>query len=392
MKKKTTPVGFNTLLVHAGEEPDALTGAVAPTLVRSKTFAQKTFGVEDTYQYSRGKNPTRDVLQEKLSVLEGGGLTSVFGSGVAAEAALLLTLSPGDRILCCQEIYGGTFRLLTTVLAKFGISADFARFDTEESICNVLTNQTRYLWVETPTNPSLHIINLALVQRVSEKSGVPFVVDSTFAPPCTTRAFDYGAETVVHSLSKYIAGHNDVLGGAVITRNEKLHEEMLFMQKTLGAVLSPDECYRVLQGVKTLSLRWQRVSESAQSLAEFLAKHPKVKRVLYPGLATHPNHDIAKKQMQEGFGGVLSFELVETHLNWLEQFVNTVREYGPIIYGESLASPETILAYPPLMSHKSLPEKEREELGIGKGFFRLSLGFEDPRDIIHGLSKGLEQL
>ncbi len=381
--------GFSTRLVHAGEAPDPVTGAIAPPLIRSKTFAQAEFGRESEFQYARGKSPTRLRLEEKLAALEGGGSATVFGSGVAAEAALFLALSPGDRVLCCQEIYGGTFRLLEKLLNRFGIIADYVDFGSAESIRAAVTDKTKYLWVETPTNPSLHLIDLAMVGDVSRETGVPFIVDSTFAPPCTTNPFTYGAETVVHSLSKYIAGHNDVLGGAVITKNAALHEQLVFMQKTVGAVLSPDECYRVLQEVKTLRLRWERVSKTALEVAEFLCSQGKVSRVLYPGLESHPGHLIAKSQMRNGYGGVLSFELSETRMNRLQLFVDGVRERGPIIYAESLASPETILAYPPLMSHKSLPADVRKSLGIGDSFFRLSVGFEDTADILKGLTFGL---
>ncbi len=386
LKKK---LGFGTLAVHAGEEPDPETGAVAPVLVRSKTFAQKDFGKESKYQYSRGKNPTRDKLIEKLEALEGGGTATVFSSGLAAETAFFLTLSPGDHVLLCQEIYGGTFRLLDGFLSRFGITYDFVDFSTEESIQKGIKSNTKYLFVETPTNPSLHIIDLSLVSKVSKKSGIPFVVDATFSPPCATRAFEYGAETVIHSLSKYIAGHNDILGGSVITKNKKLAEQIDFIHRTLGAVLSPDECYRVLQGVKTLELRWKRVSDTALVVAQFLKKQKNIKNVYYPGLPSHPNHTIAKRQSIGGFGAVISFELYEHSFRKLKRFVDTVRKYSPIIYGESLASPETILAYPPLMSHKSLPKSVRESLGITDGFFRLSVGFEDPADILEGLKKGL---
>lgn len=390
MKNRKIEWGLATKLVHSGEEPDEATGAIAPILVRSKTFAQKEFGVEGEYQYSRGKNPTREKLEEKLSILEGGGRASVFASGVAAEAAFFLALSPGDHVLCCQEVYGGTFRLLDQFLARFGITFDFVDFSSEESIRVGIKSTTKYLFVETPTNPSLHIIDLSLVSRISRDTGIPFVVDATFSPPCALRSFEYGAETVIHSLSKYIAGHNDIIGGAVITRNETLHQKLGFFQRTLGAILSPDECYRVLQEVKTLDLRWRRVSETALKVAQFLEKQRGIEKVLYPGLPSHPGHTIAHKQFGGGCGAVVSFILKETTHNSLKKFVDTLREHSPIVYGESLASPETIIAYPPLMSHKSLPRDVRESLGITDGFFRLSVGLEDPEDIIYGLKKALE--
>lgn len=390
MKTESKTWGLSTKLIHSGEAPDKETGAIAPVLVRSKTFAQAEFGVESEFQYSRGKNPTRKKLEEKLVALEGGGEATVYSSGVAAEAVFFLTLSPGDHVLCCQEVYGGTFRLLDQFLQKFGITFDFVDFSDEKSIRSNIKSSTKYLFVETLTNPSLHVIDLSLVARISRDLGIPFVVDATFSPPCALRSFEFGAETVIHSLSKYIAGHNDVIGGAVITKNKKLHEKLGLLTRTLGAILSPDECYRVLQEVKTLDLRWKRVSESALKVTKFLEGHEQIEKVLYPGLPSHPGHKIALKQSEGGCGAVISFVLKNPRHARLKKFVDTLREYSPVVYGESLASPETILAYPPLMSHKSLPRGIRESLGITDGFFRLSLGLEDPEDIIYGLKKALE--
>lgn len=377
--------------MHGGEKPDPVTGAVAPVLVRSKTYRQAEFGIEGLWQYSRGNNPTRAILEEKLAALEGGAYAyaSVFGSGVAAEAMFFLTLSLGDHVLFCQEVYGGTFRLIDKFFKRWGLESNFIEFKSLEYVQKYIRPSTKYFFVETPTNPSLHIVDLKLVHQISQKTGIPFVVDATFSPPCTTQAFKYGAETVIHSLSKYIAGHNDVIAGAVITTNKELHEQLKFMQRTVGAILSPDECYRVIQEAKTLTLRWKRVSESAQKIALYLSRHPKIKRVLYPGLSSHPQHRIAKRQMKNGFGAVISFETKATNLRKLKDFVGRATENGLIVYGESLASPETILAYPPLMSHKSLPKEDRLSLGISDSFFRFSVGFEDSADIINALEKGL---
>jgi len=382
---------FSTLCIHAGEEPDKATGAIAPVLVRSKTFAQE-FGIESEFQYSRGKNPTREQLAKKLAILENGKYATIYSSGIAAEAAFFFSLSPGDHVLCCQEVYGGTFRLLEELLIRFNITADYVDFSKEETIVASIKPNTKYLFVETPTNPSLHIIDMELVARVSKRTGIPFVVDSTFSPPCTTKPLDYGAKVVIQSLSKYIAGHNDVLAGALITSDLELHEKFYFLFRTMGAILSPDECYRVLQGVKTLSMRWDRVSSTAQVIAEMLTKIPQVDTVYYPGLKTHPNHLIAKKQMTSGYGGVVSFTLKDEYHCKIKEFVTAITSNSHIVYAESLASPETILAYPPLMSHKSVPRDVRIELGITDGFFRLSIGFEDPFDISRGLMFGFDSL
>ena len=383
---------LRTLLVHAGEKPDPVTGAIAPILVRTKTYKQNTFGVEARWQYSRGTNPTRTILESKLAEIEGSGQATVFSSGVAAEASFFLTLNPGDHILFCQEVYGGTFRLLEKVMSRFGIMYDFVDFTKEKTIVKHITPKTKYLYVETPTNPSLHMIDLDLVGKISKKSKIPYVADMTFSPPCATRAFHYGAETVIHSLSKYYAGHNDVIGGAVITKNEALHKHLLLMQRTLGAILSPDECYRVIQGMKTLQMRWEYVSANALQVAEYLNAHSKIKRALYPGLKNHPGNAIAKKQMSGGYGGVLSFETRDENKTRLKKFVDCIQKRNVIIYGESLASPESILAYPPLMSHGALPRDVRLSLGISDGFFRLSVGFEDYKDIINSMRAGLKEL
>lgn len=391
-RKNKREWGFSTKLIHGGEAPDKETGAVAPILVRSKTFAQKEFGVESEFQYSRGKNPTRKKLEEKLVELEGGGQATVYASGVAAEAAFLFTLYPGDHILCCQEVYGGTFRLLDQLLSKFGITFDFVDFSNEKKIRDGINSSTKYLFVETPTNPSLHVIDLSLVAKISKDTRIPFVVDATFSPPCALQSFEFGAETVIHSLSKYIAGHNDIIGGAIITKNKKLHDKLVFLHRTLGAILSPDECYRVLQEVKTLELRWKRVSETALEVAKFLKKSNLIEKVQYPGLPSHPGHAIAKRQSKGGHGAVVSFILKDKYNSKLKKFVDSLREHSPIIYSESLASPETIIAYPPLMSHGSIPRDIRESLGITDGFFRLSVGFENPEDIIFGLDNGLKAI
>jgi cystathionine gamma-lyase len=383
---------FDTLLIHAGEKPDA-TGAIAPPLYRTKTYAQR-FGEDAPYQYSRGKNPTRVALENKLAILEGGLYATTFSSGNAAMAMFLFTLSPGDHIVCCQEIYGGTYRLLEKIMKRVNVTADYVDFSTEESIKSAIKPNTKYLLIETPTNPSLHIIDLKLVAEVSKETGIPFAVDSTFAPPCTTRPLEYGAKVVIQSLSKYIAGHNDVLAGALITNDTALHEQFYFLFRTIGAILSPDECYRILQGVKTLSLRWEKVSETADAIARILSSHKAIKKVNYPTLPNHPMRHIASEQMKSGCGGVVSFELKDEYHtpDKIKAFIDGATDSGVIVYAESLASPETILAYPPTMSHGSLPKDVRYSLGITDGFFRLSVGFEDTMDIWTSLQNGLRQL
>jgi cystathionine gamma-lyase len=393
---KAKKLGIGTRLVHGGEAPDPLTGAIAPVLVRSKTFQQPVFGVESKWQYSRAANPTRSILERKLESLVGDGHAAVFGSGDAATTMFLLTLKPGDHLVCCQELYGGTIRLFDQLFADFGIKTSYVDIEDIEAVKAVQTDQTVAIWVESPTNPKLGVVDLAKVGGIAKKLGLRYVVDLTFAPPCTTDPFECGAETVIYSLSKYFAGHNDAVGGAIVTINEELYGRLRWLQWSVGAVLSPDECYRVIQGLKTLELRWQRTSESAQTVAEHFQEHPLVQAVYYPGLADHPGHEVAKKQMKNGFGSALAFDLESEDLNLIRQFVTRLQDSGLVVFGESLASPETILAHPATMSHRSLTQEQRDNLGIGDNigisnrFFRLSLGFEDPADIIAAFDEALE--
>ncbi len=382
-------LGLGTKLVHGGEVPDPLTGAIAPVLVRTKTFQQPVFGVESKWQYSRGKNPTRSILEEKLEVLAGDGRATVFGSGDAATAMLLLTLKPGDHLVCCQELYGGTIRLLDQLFADFGIKTSYVDVEDIEAVRRVQTKRTVAILVESPTNPKLGVIDLNKVGEISRELNLRFIVDLTFAPPCTTDPFASGAETVIYSLSKYFAGHNDVIGGAIVTRNKAVYDRLVWLQWSVGAVLSPDECYRVIQELKTLELRWARVSQSALKVAKHLQLHPQIKKVYYPGLVSHPGHSIIKKQMKNGFGAALSFDLKSTDLDLIRKFVDKLQSSGLIVFAESLASPETIIAHPASMSHRSLTQKQRDDLGIGDNFFRLSIGFEAPEDIIRAVDEAL---
>jgi cystathionine beta-lyase len=382
--------GLGTKLVHGGEAPDPATGAVAPILVRSKTFRQPTFGVESKWQYSRGQNPTRSILERKLEALAGDGQATVFGSGDAATAMFLLTLKPGDELICNRELYGGTIRLFDQLFADFGIKTSYVDVEDIEEVKRVLTDKSVAIWVESPANPKLSVIDLSRVGSIARQLGLRYVADLTFAPPCTTDPFAYGAETVIYSLSKYFAGHNDVIGGAIVTKNAALYERLCWLQWSVGATLSPDECYRVIQELKTLELRWARVSDSAQKVAEHLSAHSKVKRVYYPGLASHPGHRTAAAQMKNGFGSALAFRLVSHDHEQIGAFVQVLQDSGLITYAESLSSPETILSHPASMSHRGLTQAQRDALGIGNNFFRLSLGFEDAADIIRVLDDGLK--
>lgn len=382
-------LSIQSLAVHGGEIPDPATGAIAPILVRTKTYKQSEFGKDAPWQYSRGKNPTRSILEEKLAIMEGDGQATVFSSGTAAMAMFFLSLDAGDHIIFCNETYGGTARLVNTYFKKLRLKASYVDFDDLEAVKKHITPNTKYFYVETPTNPSLNIIDLNKINKLSLETGIPYVADMTFSPVCCTRAFEYGAESVIHSLSKYFAGHNDALAGVVVTKNNSLYESLQAKQRNFGAILSPDECYRVIQGSKTLSIRWSQVSNTAQMVAEFLVQQPEIKKVFYPGLTSHPNHATAVKQMKNGFGSVISFVLHNTTNSVLEEFVTNIQKGGVITYAESLASPETILSYPANMSHASIDKNARDKLGIVDGFFRLSVGLEDPHDILNAIKQAL---
>src|SRR3989338_2436822 len=381
---------IDTLLIHGGESPDPITGAVAPPLIRTKTFRQPEFGKKAEWEYGRAQNPTRHILEEKLAAIEGGGKAVAFSSGLAAETMLFLTLSPRDHLILPKEVYGGTLRLLNTVFVPYGITYTQIDFSSPDEVRGAIKEKTKYFFIEALTNPSLTPIDLAALQKISQEKVIPIAADMTFCPPCSTRAFDYGADVIIQSISKYLSGHNDVLGGALITKNEHIYEELKLLQKAIGAGLSPDECYRAIQGIKTLSIRWQRMSESALKIAKFLGNHMKIRRILYPGLENHQGHKIAKKQMKNGFGAVISFELIPNSEKEIKKFVDKIQENGLIIYGESLASPEILLAYPYTMSHGALSPEEKEKIGITKSFFRLSIGLENADDLIKELKAGLE--
>lgn len=381
--------GIGTRLVHGGQTPDPQTGAIAPVLVRSKTYQQPIFGVESKWQYSRAANPTRSILERQLEAIVGDGQATVFGTGDAATTMFLLTLKPGDHIICCKELYGGTIRLFNQLFADFGITTSYVDIEDIEAVKAAKTDGSVAIWVESPTNPRLGVVDLDKVGEIARQLDLRYIVDLTFAPPCTTDPFECGAETVIYSLSKYFSGHNDALGGAIITKNDDLYQRLRWMQWSVGAVLSPDECYRIIQGLKTLEMRWERTSNSAQKIAEYLQSHGQVERAYYPGLPSHPGHETIKRQMKNGFGSALAFDLKSHDLGLVKQFVDHLRQTGLVVFGESLASPESILAHPATMSHRSLTQEHRDSLGIGNNFFRFSSGFEDPDDIIHALDEAL---
>jgi cystathionine gamma-lyase len=374
---------LDTLCIHAGQAPDPASGAVMTPIVLSTTFAQDGPGVHKGYDYSRAGNPTRSALEGCLAALEGAKEAIAFGSGCAATTAVLMTLKSGDHVLVGDDVYGGTFRIFDKVLAQFGIEASFADLGDPATLRAGLRPNTRLVWVETPSNPMLKILDLAAIAEVVRSRGIPLAVDNTFATPVLQRPLDLGATLVVHSTTKYLNGHSDVVGGAVMTSDEGLAERLHFLQKAVGAVPSPFDCYLVLRGIKTLAVRMRRHVESARTIAGWLAAHPQVARVRYPGLASHEGHAIAERQMK-GPGGMITFELAGS-LAEASAFLRALRVFA---CAESLGGVESLAEHPALMTHASLPPEARRALGIGDGLIRLSVGLEDAADLVEDLERG----
>jgi cystathionine gamma-lyase len=374
---------LDTLCIHAGQAPDPASGAVMTPIVLATTFAQDGPGVHKGYDYSRAGNPTRTALEQCLAALEGAGHTIAFGSGCAATTAVLLSLKSGDHVLVGDDVYGGTFRIFDRVLAQFGVDATFIDMSEPSAVAAAMRPNTRLVWVETPSNPMLKILDIAAIADVARVRGVPLAVDNTFATPVLQRPLSLGATLVVHSTTKYLNGHSDVVGGAVMTSDEALADKLRFLQKAVGAVPSPFDCYLVLRGLKTLAVRMKRHVESARLIADWLAAHPKVSRVRYPGLPSHEGYALAAQQMK-GPGGMISFDL-DGGLAQASAFLRALRVFA---CAESLGGVESLAEHPAIMTHASLPPDARRALGIGDGLIRLSVGLEDPGDLVADLQGG----
>lgn len=374
---------FDTLAIHAGQHPDPSSGAVMQPIVLSSTFAQKGPGEHQGFEYSRSGNPTRNALERCLAALEGGGEGFALASGSAATMVLLHCLRPGDHVVCGDDVYGGTFRLFDKVFAHLGLASTSVDTTDPARVREAIRPNTKMVWLETPSNPMLKVSDLAAVAEVARAAGVRLVVDNTFATPALQRPLDLGASVVVHSTTKYINGHSDVVGGFIATRDPELAERLRFLQNALGGVPSPFDCYLVLRGVKTLAVRMRRHNESAAALAEKLEAHRQVTRVYYPGLASHPGHAVAARQMS-GFGGMISFELAGG-LSASRAFLGALRVFA---CAESLGGVESLAEHPALMTHASVPAAARQTLGIGDGLVRLSVGLEDADDLWDDLSRG----
>src|SRR5882762_5994310 len=377
-------LGLDTLAIHAGQEPDPTSGAVMMPIVLSSTFAQNGPGRHKGYEYSRSGNPTRRALESCLAALEGGEHGFAFGSGCGATATLLHTLVPGDHIVSGDDVYGGTFRLFDKVMRPMGVEATFVDMTDPDRVRASLRPNTRMIWLETPSNPLLKIFDIAAIVAVGQKAGVAVAVDNTFATPVLQRPLELGATAVVHSTTKYINGHSDVVGGVVVTSDASLAERLRFLQNAIGAVPSPFDCYLVLRGVKTLPVRMRQHVAGAQSLAERLVKHPFVRRVYYPGLSTDPGYALAKRQMKAP-GGMISFEL-DGGMGHVRAFLERLSIFA---CAESLGGVESLAEHPASMTHASIPAEIRAKIGISDGLIRLSVGLETEEDLWADLETAL---
>jgi len=367
---------FETRAIHAGQEADPVTGAVTVPVYQTSTYQQDGLGKPRGYEYSRTGNPTRQALEQSLAALEGGRYGLAFASGVAATTAVLQLLRPGDHIVAGDDLYGGTYRLLEKVYRPWGLHVDYADITSPAAFAAAFQPNTRMIWIETPTNPLLKIADIPALAAIARDAGALFAVDNTFASPYFQRPLELGAHLVVHSTTKYLAGHSDLIGGAVVTSGEEEYREIKFYQNAAGAVPGPWDCWLVLRGIKTLALRMREHERNALYLARLLEQHPKVERVYYPGLASHPQHELARRQMR-GFSGMISFEIAGGYPA-VERFVARLKLF---VLAESLGGVESLVCYPPQMTHSALDPAERRRRGIRDNLIRLSVGIEHLNDL-----------
>jgi cystathionine beta-lyase len=376
---------FGTKAIHAGVAPDPTTGAIMTPIYQTSTYVQSAPGQHKGYEYSRSQNPTRHALEKSLAALENADYGVCFGSGLAAIDAVIKTLRPGDEVISTNDLYGGSYRLFTKIFQDFGINFHFVSMENIDTLEKHITDKTKLIWVETPTNPMMNIIDIEGAAKIAKKHQVLLCVDNTFSTPYLQNPLDLGADLVMHSLTKYIAGHSDVVMGALATSNKTLADKLYFIQKASGAVPGPQDCFLVLRGIKTLHLRMQRHCENGVSVANFLKNHPKIDKVFWPGFKDHTNHEIARKQMLD-FGGMISFSLKE---NNEAAAVEVLKKFELFTLAESLGGVESLSGHPATMTHASLPKAERDKIGLSDSLIRLSVGIEDIEDLIDDLKQAL---
>ena len=377
---------FATKAIHAGVHPDESTGAIMTPIYQTSTYVQDGVGNHKGYEYSRTLNPTRHALEKNIAAIENGRFGAAFGSGLAAIDCVVKMLSPGDEVISTNDLYGGTYRLFTTIFAKYGIQFHFVDMSNASNIENYITTNTKLIWVETPTNPMMNIVDIEAVSQIAKKAGAILAVDNTFATPYLQTPIDLGADIVMHSATKYLGGHSDVVMGILVTDNEEISKEMYRIQNSTGAITAPMDSFLVLRGIKTLHLRVQRHCENGAEIAHWLVKHPKVDKVYWPGFVTHPNHAIAKKQMRD-FGGMISFTLKS---NNIEDAHTLIKKVAVFALAESLGGVESLIGHPATMTHASIPKEAREKIGIVDSLIRLSVGVEDVEDLIADLEQALD--
>lgn len=377
---------FNTKTIHGGQHHDPNTGAVMPPVYQTSTFVQKSPGKPiGDYEYSRASNPTRTALEHALASIENGNRALAFSSGLAATDCILRSFKTGDEVIAMDDLYGGTYRMFTRIYKDSGIKFHFVDMNDLEKFQSLINENTKMVWVETPTNPLMKLADIQEIAEITKQKNILFAVDNTFATPYLQKPLDLGADIVMHSATKYLGGHSDVIAGALIVKDEALGEQLHFQQFATGATLGPMDSFLVLRGIKTLHLRMQRHCENGQKIAEFLDNHPKIKTVYYPGLANHPFHEIAKKQMS-GFGGMVSFTFVSGNKEAAITFLEKLKVFT---LAESLGGVESLANHPALMTHASIPEEKRKEIGITDDLVRLSVGVEDIQDLIADLEQAL---
>ena len=380
-------LGFGTRAVHAGQTPDPTTGAIMPPVYQTSTYVQDALGEPRRgYEYARVQNPTREAMEANIAALEGGRHGAAFASGLAAIEAILKRLSAGDHVVSEENLYGGTHRMFTRVLARLGISFTFVDTADPQQVRDALRPETRMVYIETPTNPMMRVADIAAIASIAHDAGVILVVDNTFASPYNQRPLELGADIVVHSSTKYLNGHSDVIGGIAITNDDDIAADLRFMQKATGGVPGPWDSWLVLRGTKTLHLRMEAHNRNGMMVAQYLEQHPAVERVYYPGLPSHPQHELARRQMR-GFTGMVSMELGS-----LERARRVLERTRIFALAESLGGVESLIGHPVTMTHASVPSERRKAMGVTDGLVRLSVGIEDPEDLIADLDQALSGL
>lgn len=376
---------FNSKTIHGGQQPDKAYGAVMPPIYQTSTYAQTTPGGHQGFEYSRSANPTRTALENSLASIENGTYGLAFASGLAAIDAVIKLLNPGDEVISTNDLYGGSYRLFKQVFEKFGIKFHFIGMQNTDTIAEYITEKTRLIWIETPTNPMMNVIDIKAVSALAKKHDILLAVDNTFATPYLQVPMDLGADIVMHSATKYLGGHSDVVVGALVVKDKELGDKLYFIQNASGAVCGPMDSFLTLRGIKTLHVRMQRHCENGRAIAEYLANHPKIEKVYWPGFEDHPNHDIAKAQMND-FGGMISF--IPKGSSY-DDAIKIVEKLEVFTLAESLGGVESLAGHPASMTHASIPKVEREKSGVVDALIRLSVGIEDVADLIADLEQAI---